>query len=635
MTEERNALREEIYRLADAFLHNAQTPETATRLEQLLCDNADARQDYIDYMNDAWLLRQMASVASPSESFADSSEWNANDSDSAIDADFSLIPVDASPRSPGCSSRHGRIASAWNGIGEYLSSHEVFTSYLTASILSLGVILIAMHIYIDTRGGNAGNRTATNNKASDSKRISPSESTDKSLASTAPSRQKKERLARIINRDNCRWKQGAARVDDDIASGDVLELESGLIEMVYDTGAHVVLQGPCKFTVTSPRSGYLGIGALTARVDKKSANNGKDNKSPDELAGVRQTPSTSPQSDNADSKPAALFSVSTPTAVVTDLGTEFGVEVGPNRQTCVYVFQGVVETSRESIRGKGGFCEKVFAGEAIRFASDSSDVKRTTVKALGVAPLVSGVVSHKSADLHCSRLVPTSLVASAYHRVWNAAGKKIADNDRHAAFRMVTDGVYGRGEKGDAPRSSFDTFSEDNSEVARNRSNPKKPGNIVALVEENNSTPHFAGLLYKQSVRIDRIKIFMGYQFSDGGNWQTMPRIFILKQNSDTDTASPESHPLVWQELPQSHVFYGNPFVSGKNPGEVLEFSLSGLPEKDREGFGWAVGGVPCGGTKGFLSITELRAYGEVLDKKTVPNEEPNEKSTQKVIHTK
>ena len=38
-----------------------------------------------------------------------------------------------------------------------------------------------------------------------------------------------------------------------------------------------------------------------------------------------------------------LFSVRTPTAVVTDLGTEFGVEVDKSGATRSYVFRGKVE----------------------------------------------------------------------------------------------------------------------------------------------------------------------------------------------------------------------------------------------------------------------------------------------------
>ena len=45
-------------------------------------------------------------------------------------------------------------------------------------------------------------------------------------------------------------------------------LSSGLMEITYDTGAKVILQGPCTYEVTSSAAGHLSIGKLTARVEK-------------------------------------------------------------------------------------------------------------------------------------------------------------------------------------------------------------------------------------------------------------------------------------------------------------------------------------------------------------------------------
>jgi hypothetical protein len=76
---------------------------------------------------------------------------------------------------------------------------------------------------------------------------------------------------------------------------------------VFDSGAAVILEGPCKFTPLGENAGKCEIGKLAANVP--------------------------PQ--------AVGFRVDTPFAVVTDLGTEFGLLVG-DEATDVAVYQGEV-----------------------------------------------------------------------------------------------------------------------------------------------------------------------------------------------------------------------------------------------------------------------------------------------------
>ena len=41
------------------------------------------------------------------------------------------------------------------------------------------------------------------------------------------------------------------------------------MEITYDTGAKVILQGPVTYEVESSHGGYLSVGKLTGRVEKK------------------------------------------------------------------------------------------------------------------------------------------------------------------------------------------------------------------------------------------------------------------------------------------------------------------------------------------------------------------------------
>ena len=101
------------------------------------------------------------------------------------------------------------------------------------------------------------------------------------------------------------------------------------MEISYDSGAKVILQGPCTYEVDSAAGGFLSLGKLTARVERSEVRRIRGQKS--EIS----TP-LSPL-------PYPLFAVRTPTAIVTDLGTEFGVEVDKSGATQSHVFRGKIE----------------------------------------------------------------------------------------------------------------------------------------------------------------------------------------------------------------------------------------------------------------------------------------------------
>ncbi len=101
------------------------------------------------------------------------------------------------------------------------------------------------------------------------------------------------------------------------------KLLSGLLEISYDSGARVILEGPCDYAVESKTAGFLSLGRVTARVEAK-----------------KQKPEATPAPTDDRS---GRFVVHTPTATITDLGTEFGVEVDQSGASQTHVFQGKVE----------------------------------------------------------------------------------------------------------------------------------------------------------------------------------------------------------------------------------------------------------------------------------------------------
>jgi len=91
----------------------------------------------------------------------------------------------------------------------------------------------------------------------------------------------------------------------------LLNLHDGLAQLTFDNGADVVIQGPAQFQITAAGQLDLRVGQLTAHVPG----------------------------------PAIGFTVKTPHATVTDLGTEFGVNVSADLQTHAEVFVGKVRAT--------------------------------------------------------------------------------------------------------------------------------------------------------------------------------------------------------------------------------------------------------------------------------------------------
>jgi hypothetical protein len=147
-------------------------------------------------------------------------------------------------------------------------------------------------------------------------------------------------VGRITGTLDCRFAADAKTEDrrpkTAVSLGDKFELASGLLEITYNSGAMVILQGPVRYTVESPAGGYLSVGRLTARVDNSKT---KD-----------QRPKTEDLHPSS-LIPHPLFAVRTPTATVTDLGTEFGVEVARSGETTSHVFRGSVRVQEAAADG--------------------------------------------------------------------------------------------------------------------------------------------------------------------------------------------------------------------------------------------------------------------------------------------
>ncbi len=202
-------------------------------------------------------------------------------------------------------------------------------------------------------------------------------------------------------------------------------LASGLLEITYDSGAKVVLQGPATYKVETRDGGFLSGGKLMARLEKKGSEvrgrgsekevSGQWSVASKEGSGVRGQGSEKVASDheavasgqwlvasetnpeipksqipNSSSSPAPCpqspvpsFTVRTPSATVTDLGTEFGVYV-QDASTCnVHVFEGKVQVAVPSVNGTRGFVRQLTAGQITQVSGG----KVQSITASGLHPM--------------------------------------------------------------------------------------------------------------------------------------------------------------------------------------------------------------------------------------------------------
>jgi ferric-dicitrate binding protein FerR (iron transport regulator) len=132
---------------------------------------------------------------------------------------------------------------------------------------------------------------------------------------------------------SCKWEEGplSTVVGSRLPPGR-MRLAEGLARITFDSGAEVALEAPADLELISAQRCILHGGRLVAKVPP----------------------------------PAIGFIVDTPTAIVKDFGTEFGVHVTSAERADVQVFNGRVDVQH---RGTGRTAE-MHTGKNLRFARD-------------------------------------------------------------------------------------------------------------------------------------------------------------------------------------------------------------------------------------------------------------------------
>jgi hypothetical protein len=312
-------LRDEFLDLMYDLAEGRLSSEAAARLEALLEGNSVRQHQYVSFMLIVGGLHRIRSVAE-----AGSEKWEAG-----IPSDEFRIPNSNLPEPLPiiAASSFPPLPSSLYSLG------GLMFSYMMSAVI-LGVAMLGAWAYTISH---------------DSRPIAENQ--------LHPVPSPAETIGRITGMTECVW----ADPDTETFLGASVRLSrkvalmSGLIEITYDSGAKVLLQGPCTYEVKSASSGYLNIGKLTVRICNRS-----------KAIGNRSAGSDSSFLSPVASNRLPLFSIQTPTAVVTDLGTEFGVSVDNAGESNVHVFSGHVELAQRTKSGESANPQRLHSGQMAR-----------------------------------------------------------------------------------------------------------------------------------------------------------------------------------------------------------------------------------------------------------------------------
>ena len=189
-----------------------------------------------------------------------------------------------------------------------------------------------------------------------------------------------------------------------LLAGDRFYLKHGLAEINFARGAVVVLEGPAHFRIDGGNNCGLEQGKLVARVETREAKG---------------------------------FAVRTPTSLITDLGTEFGVAVH-GQETSLTVLRGAVTTQSRTVARDGseslGQVTQVIAGQGARvdnaghFAFGAPDKKMFATTRLPSTPYVPSELAY----------APELVVSSDGNKPWNGWGTGVGLMFRVAAPIQIT-----------------------------------------------------------------------------------------------------------------------------------------------------------------------------------------------------
>ncbi len=284
---------EELLTLASQQCSNTITAESLERLEQILVESPALRSRYLDYVrlnaDLMWLYRtgEDTPVTAVSES---------------VDIRQS-VPL-SSPKRGGNSSEDG------DRLGGFRYRRLIIG--FAAAVLFVGAMVTA---WVGRDERSVGDNQQVVERLSDSQQVP-----DPAF------------IATLLDASTVVWMESGEAIDPGarIAPGEIW-LESGEAELLFDTGAKLLLSGPARMNLQSPLAAHLESGAIVAHMPAS----------------------------------AVGFKLSTAAADFIDQGTEFGVVAAHGGPSEVHVFRGQVDVQTRNSRTP----VELFSKEAMRIES--------------------------------------------------------------------------------------------------------------------------------------------------------------------------------------------------------------------------------------------------------------------------
>jgi hypothetical protein len=333
--------------LAGAVCNQSATGDDLVELDALLAADPLARDRYASYCRLHIALRLQLRACQATEHVHEQIGFDGVRSVSVAPEILETEPLASLPLA---SSRLGFLGKAFLSLRGQPLEESPFASVVALVVMAIVLVVASVipkwhlnpAIGRHHGGGNSGGGNSGGGSASG---YGQNASVPKTV--TTPTRADRGIIARITGMVDCKWVDpDNAPFGPNVFRGRTYALASGLMEITYDTGAKVLLQGPVTYEVKSKDGGYLSLGKLTARVDN-------------------------PKSQIQNPK----FVVTTPAAVVTDLGTEFGVEVSLLGATEAHVLVGVVEVAR-GYEGRAVETIRLVANQAVHIDSAAAPARR-------------------------------------------------------------------------------------------------------------------------------------------------------------------------------------------------------------------------------------------------------------------
>ena len=269
---------DELVDLANRMCDETISGPERERLEQILSEQPDQRRSYLDY------LRVHASLI-----------WRYRTGDISDKAKEAGSEANSIGTDPASTSQSQVDRPGWGGLN--FMSRWAFFGAVSACVLA-AVLLWQRDYSTDSKNELAGS------------------------AKSSPGLF----VATLREASHAVWSNDGKPVDvgSRVEIGN-LWLDAGEAELVFDSGARLLLAGPAKLNLESPLSLFIEQGKVAAHMP-----------------------------------PSAVgFQVRTPTSTLVDQGTEFGVLVDPTGSTQVHVFRGQVDVHYDGSSDSGNDQEKI------------------------------------------------------------------------------------------------------------------------------------------------------------------------------------------------------------------------------------------------------------------------------------